>query len=95
VIGDKVEVVVDVGAGETRSWEIVARRAGYYLDVDNGARKVVVEEKRRGGQVVRTFSFLTSRVVAVAEMPRDESDEEKTKAKAVPLPTLDLEAMRA
>ncbi len=66
--GDRVEVVVDVGGG-TRTYEIVATRAGRRVDVATVRGTVEVSEVTRSGNVVRTGRFMASRVVAVIEHP--------------------------
>jgi hypothetical protein len=72
VKGDRVEVVVDVGGGETRTYEVVAARAGRRVDISTGRGIVEVAEVTRTGQVVRTAQFMQSRVVAVVEHPADD-----------------------
>jgi hypothetical protein len=67
--GDRVEVVVDVGGGGTKIYEIVATRAGRRVEVSNVRGTVEVAEVTRSGQVVRTGRFMSSRVVAVVEHP--------------------------
>jgi hypothetical protein len=71
VIGDRVEVVIDVGDG-VRSFEIVATREGRRVDVTIARGTVEVAEVTRGGQVVRSARFMASRVVAVVEHPAGE-----------------------
>jgi hypothetical protein len=66
--GDRVEVVVDVGGG-TRTYEIVATKAGRRVDVSTVRGTVEVSEVTRSGNVVRTGRFMASRVVAVIEHP--------------------------
>src|SRR5262245_40462944 len=72
VKGDRVEVVVDVGGGETRTYEVVAARAGRRVDISTGRGIVEVAEVTRTGQVVRTAQFMQSVVVAVGEHPADD-----------------------
>ena len=72
VKGDRVEVVVDVGGGETRTYEVVAARAGRRVDISTGRGIVEVAEVTRTGQVVRTAQFMQTRVVAVVEHPADD-----------------------
>jgi hypothetical protein len=67
--GDRVEVVVDVGGGGTKTYEVVATRAGRRVEVSNVRGTVEVAEVTRSGQVVRTGRFMSSRVVAVVEHP--------------------------
>jgi hypothetical protein len=68
VRGDRVEVTVDVGNG-VKVFEVVATRAGRKVEVTMGRVMVEVSEVTRGGSVVRTARFLTSRVVALVEHP--------------------------
>lgn len=66
--GDRVEVVVDVGGG-TRTFEIVATKAGRRVEVAQGRGVVEVSEVTRTGEIVRTGRFQAARVVAVVEHP--------------------------
>lgn len=66
--GDRVEIVVDSGDG-TRSWEIVATRAGRRVEVETARGMVTVSEVTRSGQPVRSGRFLSTRVVALVEHP--------------------------
>ncbi len=66
--GDRVEVVVDIGDG-TKTYEIVATKAGRRVDVATVRGTVEVTEVTRTGNVVRTGRFMSSRVVAVIEHP--------------------------
>jgi hypothetical protein len=67
--GDRVEVVVDVGGGDVRVYDIVASRAGRRIETITARGVVEVAEVTRTGQVVRTARFMQSRVVAVVEHP--------------------------
>jgi phosphatidylserine decarboxylase len=69
VKGDRVEVVVDVGGGDVRIYDIVAGRAGRRIEITTARGVVEVAEVTRNGQVVRTARFMQSRVVAVVEHP--------------------------
>lgn len=77
--GDRVEVVVDVGGGETRTYEVVAARAGRRVETTTGRGIVEVAEVTRTGQVVRTAQFMQSRVIAVVEYPAEDgiADDER------------------
>lgn len=66
--GDRVEVVVDVGDG-TKTYEIVASKAGRRVEVATVRGTVEVSEVTRTGVVVRTGRFMATRVVAVIEHP--------------------------
>ena len=76
--GDRVEIVIDAG-GQTRTYEVVATRAGRRVDVRTGRGVVEVSELTRGGTPVRTARFMASRVLALVEHPsasqRPEADE--------------------
>ncbi|MCW2935341.1 MAG: hypothetical protein JWM19_6303 [Actinomycetia bacterium] len=71
--GDWVEIVIDSGDGATRTYEIVATRAGRRVEVTTGRGIVEVSEVTRTGTAVRTARFMASRVVAVVEHPADTS----------------------
>lgn len=71
--GDRVEIVVDIGGG-TRTYEILATKAGRRVDIATVRGTVEVSEVTRSGNVVRTGRFMSSRVVAVIEHPA--ADEE-------------------
>ncbi|WP_081241518.1 hypothetical protein [Streptomyces viridosporus] len=76
--GDRVEIVVDAG-DTTRTYEVVASRAG--RRVETAVRRGVVEvsEVTRTGVVVRTARFMANRVLALVEQPVPrEDDTEKT-----------------
>lgn len=66
--GDRVEVVVDVGGG-TKTYEIVASKAGRRVEVATVRGTVEVSEVTRSGNVVRTGRFMATRVVAIIEHP--------------------------
>jgi hypothetical protein len=70
--GDRVEVVVDVGGGDTRTYEIVALRAGRRVETTTGRGVVEVAEVTRTGVIVRTARFMQTRVIAVVEHPADD-----------------------
>jgi hypothetical protein len=70
--GDRVEVVVDVGGGETRTYEVVAGRAGRRVETTTGRGVVEVAEVTRTGVIVRTARFMQSRVIAVVEHPAED-----------------------
>jgi hypothetical protein len=68
VKGDRVEIVVDAG-GETRTYDVLATRAGRRVEVTINRGVVTVAEVTRGGTVVRTARFLANRVLALVEHP--------------------------
>ncbi|GAA0346202.1 hypothetical protein GCM10010151_39790 [Actinoallomurus spadix] len=83
--GDRVEVVIDAG-GTTRTYEVVATRAGRRVEVVTRRGVVEVVEVTRTGTPVRTARFMASRILALVEHPVnargprageiDEADEE-------------------
>jgi len=79
VKGDRVEVVVDVGDG-TRTFEIVASKAGRRVETTTGRGVVEVSEVTRTGQPVRTARFMATRVVAMIEHPLDGDEEPDARA---------------
>ncbi|HTP14628.1 MAG TPA: hypothetical protein VMK13_02195 [Streptosporangiaceae bacterium] len=66
--GDRVEVVVDAG-GVTKTYDVVATRAGRRVEIVNRRGMVEVSELTRGGAAVRTARFMASRVIALVEHP--------------------------
>lgn len=66
--GDRVEIVIDAG-DTTRSYELVATRAGRRVEVSIGRGVVVVAEVTRSGTPVRTARFMSNRVLALVEHP--------------------------
>src|SRR5918996_1976511 len=71
--GDRVEVVVDVGQG-TKTYEIVATKAGRRVEVGTVRGTVEVSEVTRNGEVVRTGRFMATRVVAGGGDPPGEEN---------------------
>lgn len=67
--GDRVEIVVDVGGGGTKTYELAATKAGRRLEIATARGMVEVAEVTRTGEAVRTGRFLASRVVALIEHP--------------------------
>jgi hypothetical protein len=68
VKGDRVEIVVDIGAG-TRTYEVVATRAGRRVEIANRRGVVEVSEVTRTGTPVRTARFMASRIISMVEYP--------------------------
>ena len=66
--GDWVEVVIDAGEG-TRTYEVVATRAGRRIEVITRRGVVEVTEVTRTGTPVRTARFMASRILALVEHP--------------------------
>jgi hypothetical protein len=71
VKGDRVEVVVSADDG-SRTYEIVATRAGRTVEITNARGVVEVAEVTRTGLPVRTGRFMASRVIAIVEHPAAE-----------------------
>ena len=69
--GDRVEVVVSADDG-SRTYEIVATRAGRTVEITNARGIVEVAEVTRTGQPVRAGRFMASRVIAIVEHPAAE-----------------------
>ena len=67
-----MEVVVAADDG-SRTYEIVATRAGRRVEVSTGRGVVEVVEVTRTGEPVRTARFMASRVVALVEHPAIEA----------------------
>jgi len=76
VKGDRVEVIIDTGAGMER-YEIVATKAGRRVEVSTSRGQVEVSEVTRTGQVVRTARFMATRVVALVEHPSAEPEDDE------------------
>lgn len=73
--GDKVRVLVDVGAVEAREFVIEATKAGRIVDVGNPrAGMIEISECTRTGQVIKVDRFMVSRVVALVEEKTDTSE---------------------
>ncbi|MBV8734679.1 MAG: hypothetical protein JO321_07895 [Solirubrobacterales bacterium] len=70
--GDRVEVVVAADDG-SRTYEIVATRAGRRVEITTGRGIVEVVEVTRTGEPVRTARFMAARVVALVEHPASET----------------------
>lgn len=66
--GDRVEIVVDAG-GVTKTYDVVATRAGRRVEVVSRRGLIEVSELTRGGTAVRTARFMASRVIALVEHP--------------------------
>jgi hypothetical protein len=72
VKGDWVEVVVAADDG-SRTYEIVATRAGRRVEITTGRGIVEVAEVTRTGEPVRRARFMATRVLALVEHPASES----------------------
>jgi hypothetical protein len=86
VKGDRVEIVVDAGGGSPLTYEVSATRAGRRVETSIGRGIVEVAEVTRGGTVVRTARFMSSRVLALVEhpVPRGDVSEMVPKASTAP-----------
>jgi hypothetical protein len=69
--GDRVEIMIDAG-GATRTYEVLATRAGRRVEVVTRRGVVEVTEVTRTGTPVRTARFMASRVLALVEHPADD-----------------------
>ena len=69
--GDRVEIVVAADDG-SRTYEIVATRAGRRIENTTGRGIVEVTEVTRTGEAVRRARFMASRVLALVEHPASE-----------------------
>jgi hypothetical protein len=69
--GDRVEIVVATDDG-SRTYDIVATRAGRRVEITTGRGIVEVTEVTRTGEPVRTARFMASRVLALVEHPANE-----------------------
>ncbi len=76
--GDRVEIVVDVGDG-TKTYEILASKAGRRVEVSNVRGTVEVSEVTRTGNVIRSGRFMATRVVAIIEHPAEDERAAKPK----------------
>jgi hypothetical protein len=81
VKGDRVEVVIDVGDG-TRTFEIVASKAGRRVETATARGVVEVTEVTRTGQPVRSARFMATRVVAIVEHPLDGDEDGEARPRA-------------
>ena len=68
--GDRVEALVDTGAG-VQTFEIVATKAGRRIEVNSARGVVEVTEVTRSGKTVRTGRFMANRLVALIEHPAE------------------------
>jgi hypothetical protein len=78
--GDRVVVEVDVG-GSTKTYEIVAAKAGRRVEISNVRGAIEVSEVTRTGVVVRSSRFMANRVVALIEYPASDGGDEAAATK--------------
>ena len=64
-----VEVIIDAGTGNARTFEVSATRAGRRVEVTTARGIVEVAELTRTGQPVRVGRFMATRVIAIVEHP--------------------------
>ena len=76
--GDRVEIVVAADDG-SKTYEIVATRAGRRVEITTGRGIVEVTAVTRTGEPVRRARFMASRVLALVEHP---ANEERAKREA-------------
>jgi hypothetical protein len=73
VKGDRVEIVVAADDG-SRTYEILATRAGRRIEITTSRGTIEVAEVTRNGEPVRTARFMASRVLALVEHPASEAE---------------------
>lgn len=78
--GDRVEVVVDIGDG-TKTYEIVATKAGRRVEISQVRGTVEVSEVTRTGVIVRSGRFMSSRVIAMIEHPAEDEQEPRSRSR--------------
>ena len=71
--GDWVEIVIDAGGEDARTYEVTATKAGRRVDIANRRGVVEVSEVTRSGTPVRTARCMASRTLARGDPPADES----------------------
>ena len=69
--GDRIEIVIATDNG-SRTYDIVATRAGRRVETTTGRGIVEVAEVTRTGEPVRRARFMASRVLALVEHPANE-----------------------
>ena len=69
--GDRVEIVIAADDG-SRTYEIIATRAGRRVEITTARGVVEVAEVTRSGEPVRRARFMASRVLALVEHPASE-----------------------
>jgi hypothetical protein len=74
--GDRVEIVVAADDG-SRTYEIVATRAGRRVEITTGRGIIEVIEVTRTGEPVRRARFMASRVLALVEHPASEAQRKR------------------
>jgi hypothetical protein len=83
--GDRVEIVVVADDG-TRTYEVIATRAGRRVEITTARGVVEVAELTRTGEPVRRARFMASRVLALVEHPAEEQRTERAARASAQLP---------
>ncbi|MEA2434971.1 MAG: hypothetical protein QOG54_2428 [Actinomycetota bacterium] len=79
--GDRVEVVVDVGDG-TKTYDIVATKAGRRVEITSARGTFEVSEVTRTGVIVRSGRFMAARVIAMIEHPAEDEAPKRASKKS-------------
>jgi hypothetical protein len=77
--GDRVVIVMDVGGGGVREFDVTATKAGRRVEVSMTRGTVEVTEVTRSGQPVRSARFMAARVVALVEHPVSEGGDKPSR----------------
>jgi hypothetical protein len=83
--GDWVEIVIDAGE-VTRTYEVIATRAGRRVEITTRRGVVEVTEVTRTGSPVRTARFMASRVLALVEHPVSDDRREAPMDRSLSIP---------
>ena len=67
--GDKAVIIVDTGNGTSREFVMEATKNGRAIEISTAKGLTEVTEIKHTGVVVRTSTFMTSRVIALMEEP--------------------------
>ena len=73
--GDWVEIVIDAGNEDARTYEVTATKAGRRVEIANRRNVVEVSEVTRSGTPVRTARFMSTRILALVEHPATDPGE--------------------
>jgi hypothetical protein len=74
VKGDRVEIVIAADDG-SRTYQILAARAGRRLEITAARSIIEVAELTRTGEPVRRARFMAARVIALVEHPASERED--------------------
>jgi hypothetical protein len=83
--GDWVEIVIDAGE-VTRTYEVIATRAGRRVEITTRRGVVEVTEVTRTGSPIRTARFMASRVLALVEHPVSDDRREAPMDRSLSIP---------